>query len=173
MADLLVSLAVFGLAMSVVLSFLVFGVRAYGWGGGRVQAQQSARAALERMTAELREAGYDPLGAGIEPVVVASPTVLTFQRDLNGNGVVDPTRERVTFVLRPGDTVLRRDAGGGAQPVIEEVRRLTFAYFDRAGAATLDPSAVALVRISLEVGHGGSRVVMETAVSLRNARAGL
>ena len=112
-------------------------------------------------------------GSGVQPVVVASPTVLTFQRDLNGNGVVDPTRERVTFVLRPGDSVLRRDAGAGAQPVIEDVRRLAFAYFDRGGAVAVDPSAIALVRITLEVGHGGSRVIMETAVSLRNARAGL
>ena len=74
------------------------------------------RYALERMASELREAGYDPTAAGIAPVVVAEPTRVEFLRDMNGNGVIDPTRERVTYVLRAGESILRRDAGGGAQP---------------------------------------------------------
>jgi hypothetical protein len=122
------------------------------------------------MVKELREAGYDPTGAGVQPVIAASPDRVTFQRDLNGNGIVDPTRERVTFLLRPGETVLRRDAGGGAQPIIEDVRRFTLAYFDRAGAPTTEPVQVAAVRISLEVGLTGPVTVMETEVSLRNHR---
>src|SRR5512144_2539261 len=145
LAELLISLAVLGIVLACVFGALHGALTAYGWGAGRIEAQQSARVALERMAGELREAGYDPKGAGIQPIVVAAPALVTFQRDLNGNGVVDPTRERVTFVLRPGDTVLRRDAGAGAQPIIEDVRRLALAYFDRAGAPTLDASAVALV----------------------------
>jgi hypothetical protein len=101
-------------------------------------------------------------------VVLAEPTRVVFQRDFNGNGVVDPTRERVTYLLRPGESILRRDAGGGAQPVVEQVRGFRLTYLDRAGAETTDPAAVTAVRIRLEVGEPGSMVVVETQATLRN-----
>ena len=168
LAELLVSLAVLGLVLAGLFAILHSGLKAYGWGVGRVEAQQAARVALERMARELREAGYDPRGAGIQPVVAAAPALVTFQRDLNGNGVVDPTRERVTFLLRAGESVLRRDAGGGAQPIIDGVRRFDLTYFDRARAPTTDPSRVDSVRIQLEVGLTGPVAAMETQVSVRN-----
>lgn len=168
LVDLLVALAVGGGLMASTLGLLHLGLRAWLWGSARVSAQQSARYALERMASELREAGYDPTVAGIAPVVVAEPTRIVFQRDLNGNGVVDPTRERVTYLLRPGERILRRDAGGGAQPVIEEVRELHLGYIDRTGAPTTDPAAVTAVRIRIEVGEAGAAIVVETQATLRN-----
>ena len=86
-------------------------------------ALNAARVALERMARELREAGYDPASVGIEAVVVAEPARVVFQRDLNGNGVIDPTRERVTYLLRAGESTLRRDAGGRAIAVCGAARR--------------------------------------------------
>ena len=170
LVELLVSLAVLSLLLAGVVAILHGALTAYGWGAGRVEAQQAARAALDRMARELREAGYDPTSAGIQPVVAAAPALVTFQRDLNGNGVVDPTRERVTFLVRHGETVLRRDAGGGAQPIIDGVRRLSLTYFDRTGTPVSDPSRVSAVRIRLEVGLAGPVAAMETQVSLRNRR---
>jgi prepilin-type N-terminal cleavage/methylation domain-containing protein len=166
LVELLVALGVLGLVMAGVASVLDAGQRAYLWGAARVEAQQSARVALERMARELREAGYDPQGVGIQPIVAAEPARLVFQRDLNGNGRVDPTRERVTYLLR--GTVLRRDAGGGAQPVIEGVRRLTLGYLDGAGLPAADPRTVAAIRVEIEVGLRGPVAVMTTEVALRN-----
>ena len=154
--------------MASTLTLLHLGLRAWVWGAARVEAQQSARYALERMAGELREAGYDPTVAGIAPVVLAEPTRVVFQRDLNGNGLVDPTRERVTYLLRAGETILRRDAGGGAQPVVEGVRGFRLVYLDRAGAPTTEPAAVTAVRIRLEIGGADGGVVMETQATLRN-----
>ncbi len=168
LVDLLVALAVGGGLMASTLTLLHLGLRAWVWGAARVEAQQSARYALERMAGELREAGYDPTVAGIAPVVLAEPTRVVFQRDLNGNGVVDPTRERVTYLLRPGETILRRDAGGGAQPVVEGVRGFRLTYLARAGEPTTDPAAVTAVRIRLEIGGNDAGVVMETQATLRN-----
>ncbi len=169
LAELLVSLAVLGCVLAGTYTLLQAGLDAYAFGAARIEAQQSARAALERMVKELREAGYDPTGAGIAAVTIAEPQRVRFQRDLNGNGIVDPTHERVTFLLRPGESTLRRDAGGGAQPVIEGVRRLTLTYYDATGAPTTDPVRVAAVRIELEVRFAGPGVVVESHVTLRNA----
>lgn len=168
LVDLLVALAVGGGLMASTLTLLHLGLRAWVWGAARVEAQQSARYALERLAGELREAGYDPTVAGVAPVVLAEPTRVVFQRDLNGNGVVDPTRERVTYLLRAGETILRRDAGGGAQPVVEGVRGFRLVYLDRGGAPTTDPAAVTAVRIRLEIGGVDAGVVMETQATLRN-----
>ena len=113
------------------------------------EAQQSARAALERMAKELREAGYDPTGAGIAP---------DRDRRAGARGVsVGSRRGRrrrcrrasaSRFVLRPGESILRRDAGGGCAAHHQRRQRLTLTYFDRAGLATTDPAAVASIRIS-------------------------
>jgi type IV pilus assembly protein PilW len=170
LAELLVTLAVLGLVLAGTLTILQNGVRAYGWGARRVEAQQSVRLALERMVKELRDAGYDPKSAGIAPITVAAPDRVTFQQDLNKNGIVDSTRERITFLLRPGESILRRDAGGGAQPIIEHVRRFRLTYFDRDGVPTTDPAGVGSIHILLEAGRSGPTSLMETSVTLRNAR---
>jgi type IV pilus assembly protein PilW len=166
LVELLLALAVLGLAMAGALSLLGAGLSSYALGAARVEAQQSTRLALERMVKELRDAGYDPRGAGIAAIVEAEATRVAFQRDLDGDGVIDPTRERVTFLLR--GTVLRRDAGGGAQPIIEGVRRLELDYFDAHDRPTADPARVRAIRIRLEAGLAGPGARMETQVALRN-----
>ena len=168
LVDVLVATAIMGLVMSATLSMLQSGLAAWGWGAGRVEAQQAIRAALERLAHELREAGYDPTYAGIEAVLVAEPARIVFQRDLNGNGLIDPTRERVTYLLRPRETTLRRDAGGGAQPLAENVRRFTLSYLDKDGASTADPARIVSVRIEIEAGRAGPEATMATLVTLRN-----
>jgi type IV pilus assembly protein PilW len=167
LAELLVATAVVGLVMAGILGMLAGGLDAYRFGADRVEAQQAARAALERMAKELREAGYDPTGAGVAPIVLAGPTEVTFQRDLNANGVIDPTRERVSFLLR--GTVLRRDAGGGAQPLVENVRAFHLRYLDRGGVETTDLGRIRAIRIRLEVGDlGRPGVVVESEAAIRN-----
>ncbi len=170
LVELLVVTAVVGLLMAGLLGLIQVGIQSYTWGAARVEAQQSARVALERMAKELRDAGYDPTGSGLAAVVAAEPERVVFQRDLNGNGVIDPTGERVTILLRPGERILRREAGGGAQPLVEGVRRFRLQYFDRRRTPTADPARVALIRMTVETGRPGAgpAIVMETEVALRN-----
>jgi hypothetical protein len=167
LAELLVGLGLMGLVMAGALSLLAGGLEAWQWGVARVDAQQAARAGLERMAGELRLAGYDPRGAGLAAIVVAEPDRVVLQHDLNASGAIDPTRERVSYLVRGG--VLRRDAGGGAQPLAEGVRTLSLLYRDAAGAETTDPAAVRSVRIRLEVGARAPTLTLETEVGLRNA----
>lgn len=166
--DLLVATALLGLVMAGLLGVLRSGIASYRWGAARVEAQQSARVALERMAKELRSAGYDPKSAGIEAIAIAEPARVVLQTDLDDDGVIDATSERVTFLLRPGETILRRDAGGGAQPIINGVRRFALSYFDARGAPTTDPAAVALIAVEIEVGLTGPSVTMRTQAALRN-----
>jgi type II secretory pathway component PulJ len=170
MVELLVAMGLAGLVMAGTLSLFLAGQRAYAAGLARADATQGARVGLERMATELRQAGYDPQGAGLAAIVLAEPERVTLQHDLNENGVIDPTRERVTYLLR--GTVLRREAGGGAQPLVDGVRRLVLSYYDRQDAPTVDPARVVSIGVVLEVARDAALSVapafMGTRVRIRN-----
>jgi hypothetical protein len=164
LADLLVSIALLGLTCGVTLVLLQQGQQAWTVGAARVEAQQSARAALTWLAAELRLAGQ---GGG--------------PRSLPALSAIEPARGLVTG---PGETitwrlageVLRRDAGGGAQPVANGVRALGLTYLDGAGLPTTDPLAVRRILISLGTrpdhapAHStrGLGATLTTEVTLRN-----
>ncbi len=170
--EVLVAMAVGGLVMAGTLSLLLAGQGAYATGEAKAEAIQGARVGLERMATELRQAGYDPQGAGFAAIELAEAERITLLDDLNENGAIDPTRERVTYLLR--GTVLRRDAGGGAQPLAEGVQRLRLSYYDREDRPTTDPARVASVGIVLEVARSApaslAPIVMGTRVRIRNER---
>lgn len=145
LAELLVALSLLGLVFAATTPLLQHVVQAFHEGAARVESQQSARLALERLGHDVRGAGYG--GAAFAAVAQAEPTRLVLQSDLNGDGVIAGTGEVITWRLASG--VLRRDAGGGAQPVVDGVQTLRFTYLDAAGAVTTAPAAVSSVRIVL------------------------
>lgn len=173
LAELLVSTAAAGLVLAGAVSVLETGQRLHAVGAAHVETQQAARAALDRLARDLRGAGRGP-GAGFDAVVEAGSGQVTLQQDLDGDGVIGALGERITWRLV--DDVLRRDAGAGAQPVVEGVRALTFRYFDAAGEPTATPGDVRSVSVELTVGprladrvHAGPVVAsLATRVRLRN-----
>lgn len=170
LADLLTSIATLGLVMSGTFIVLDEGRRAYEIGAARVEAQQTARIALTRMARDLRSAG-----AGVTPtfaaVSVAEPARIVFHRDANQDGVIAGTRETITWTL--DGTILRRDAGGGAQPIINGARALVLAYYDAAGVPTTVPEDVRAVAITLttepvSTATAGVTTTVSTSVRFRN-----
>ena len=169
LVELLVVLAVAGLVLLALTGLLQQGGQAYLAGTTRLEAQQSARVALERLGRELRGAGIDPRGTGFPPLVNPTPTGFTIQNDLNGDGVVAGNPERITYSLT-GRT-LRRNAGGGAQPLIDDVEALAFAYLDSEGRPARVPGQIRSVLIAITTGPekpGTGGVTMTTQVRFRN-----
>ena len=169
LVELLVVLAVAGLVLLALTGLLQQGGQAYLDGTARLDAQQSARVALERLGRELRGAGIDPRGTGFPPLVNPTPTGFTIQNDLNGDGVVAGNPERITYSLT-GRT-LRRKAGGGAQPLIDDVEALAFAYLDSEGRRARVPGEIRSVLIAITTGPekpGTGGVTMTTQVRFRN-----
>ncbi len=175
LVELLVALMVAGLVLAATFGSLHQGQQGYLLGVAQLEAQQNARVALERMAQEIRTAGFDPTGADFPAIVNPAPTSFTIQKDLNGDGVIDAAGETVTYLLR--GTTLRRNAGGGAQPVIEGVHALAFTFLDADGAATTVPERIRTVLIDLATRPGAApgaavlgnfAVRMRTQVRLRN-----
>ena len=172
LAELLAALAIVGLVLASALAALAEGQRAYAHGAARVETQQAARVALVRMAREIRQAG---IGAGpFTPLAVAEPSRLVLQHDLDGDGVPIARGETITWLLSAG--VLRRNAGGGAQPVVNGVRALQFLYLDADGRPTADVAAVHAVVITLTtapehpIPGGATQTTLTTEVRLRNAQ---
>src|SRR5262245_50306721 len=170
LADLLASLAILGLVLAATVTLFTEGQRAYARGAARVESQQSARIALGRMAREIRQAGAG--GGALPPIAVAEPSRIVVQHDLDGDGNATGKGESVTWLLS-GD-VLRRNAGGGAQPIVNGVRGLELGYLDAPGRPTAVPGAVRTVVIGLitapeHPGAGGTTLTrLTTEVRLRN-----
>jgi type II secretory pathway component PulJ len=152
LTDLLVCVTVSGLLLSATFVVLQQGQGAYAAGVARVDAQQSVRLAMERMAIEIRGAGSSPVAAAFSAIALAEPTRIVLQHDVDGNGVIAGPGETITYRLQ--DTTLRRDAGGGAQPVVNNVRQLRFTYRDARGHETTTADLVRSVEISLSAGPG-------------------
>src|SRR3989442_2386153 len=120
LAELLVALAVLGLVLSGVFGILDQGQRLYAIGAARVESQQTARIALERLARDIRHAGEGKAGADFPAVSVAEPSRIVLHFDVNGDGLITANGETVTWLVRC--SVLRPDAGGGAQPSINGAR---------------------------------------------------
>ncbi len=169
LVELLVALAVVGVVLLTLTGLLQHGEQVYLFGTSRLEAHQNARVALDRLGRELRGAGIDPRGIGFPPLVNPTATGFTIQNDLNGDGVIAGNPETITYSLR-GRT-LRRNAGGGAQPVVDGVESLTFAYLDAAGDPAKTAGEIRTVVMTITTGavdRRGGRVTMTTQVRLRN-----
>ena len=168
LTELLVTLALVGLVAAATLGFLEQGHRAWAAGAARAETQQSARVALTRMVADVRAAGFG--GDAFDAVAVAEPQRMVLQQDHDADGTIGTGPERVTWRLAA--SVLRRDAGGGAQPVVNGVSALEIRYFDAAGAVTATPREVRAIAVTLaiEPEHGprSAATIVSTLVRLRN-----
>jgi prepilin-type N-terminal cleavage/methylation domain-containing protein len=191
LAELLVACAVAGLVLGGISMILIQGNQVYLVGSSQVEAQQAARAALERMAQDIQGAGYDPQGDAGQaqacpwnPIVGASPgfgvptaTSLTVQNDNNGNDCIQAA-ERVWYNLT-GTNLQRQDFSVDAAPLtfIGGVQALTFAYLDIDGNVTANTALIRAVDITLTTQPervasiwqaGRVSVTMRDRVRLRN-----
>lgn len=97
LAELLMAMAIVALIMAGLMTLLKKGNESYLAGANQVEAQAAVRAALGRMTQEIREAGYNPTGvACVLPIgpgcamINTTPTSFTIQNDWDGSGAIDP-----------------------------------------------------------------------------------
>jgi hypothetical protein len=172
LAELLVAIAVFGVVSAGLFTMLEEGLRVYTIGAARAESQQSGRVAVERLAGEIRTAGRGPRATAFAAIAVAEPTRIVLQHDLDGDGVIAGPGETITWSLT--GATLRRDAGGGAQPVIDGVRRFALDYLDAAdrAVATADDARTVVITLTTEAAWDlADRSVVttySTRVRLRN-----
>jgi len=189
--------AMFMLSITMAAFYSVYRMQTRSLKGqeNRLEAQQTARSALDFMVRELRNARYNPSdetnGAscgdnapGRPGIIAATPTTLHFSYD-TGNGDCAGTGENVRYSFAAGD-ITRTDASvvGGGEPLTDgNATGLALAYFNEAGgqiAFPLDdqPKRDSIKRVSITITivsknptdkfGGALTATMTTNVDLRN-----
>jgi len=117
------------------------------------------------LASEIRNAGAG--GVGFDAISVAERERIVLHVDRDGDGRTTARDETITWRL--AGTVLRRDAGGGAQPIVDGVRSLVLEYLDAARRPTAVPAEVRTVVITLTTeGAGGiGALTLTTQTRLR------
>lgn len=187
LAELLVVTAVVGVVMAGVTGIFLGSQQSFLRGTNQIEAQQSARVAIERMIQEIRGAGYDPMRAGFPAITAQTATGLTLQNDWNGNGVIEPgitvtvggivRGEQVTYSLS-GTDLRRQESGVDGLPLVVAagVEQLAFQYRDAADAITAVAANIRSVVMTVGTrpeqqtasALGMAQVVMVDRVRLRN-----
>ena len=140
--ELFITLALLGIILAAVCTSFVSQRKVAAVHSQRGVLIQQAQAALDLLTRELRRAGTHPTGATFTPVTY-STTQLEIRADLNGNGTTDTNNDPDEHLIYAYDSTnkrITRDAGNGAQPLVEHIRAFTFQYLDSTGNPVLSSS---------------------------------
>jgi len=177
LVELLVVLAVFTFIVGGLFTVLNQGQTRYAFEQDVTEAQQSARNAIDMMEREIRLAGfpktsyYDTaLGYTINSNTIANgfttsnATDIVFEGDINEDGVVEVIEYKLSGSTLQRSAVAKPGGGVAATPsfktLAENVRSLSFTYYDAAGSITAVPADIRRVQVNLNLST--SRVDPET-----------
>lgn len=167
--ELLIVLAVFSLILGGLFSSAKNAQARYSFEQDILDSQQSARSAVDMMSREIRQAGFPKIGyydtalgwnssnsdkvaAGF---ITVGSTQMGFEGDINEDGIVELVEYRLNGTVLERSAVAK-PAGGGTPtssfiPLANNIRTLTFNYFDTNGNSTTTPASVKSVAISLDL----------------------
>lgn len=194
LAELLVACAVIALVMAGLLVMLQTGLETYLIGSNRVEATQSVRLAIERMSREIRVTGFCPTCLGTAPftAIIRAPspaTGFTIQNDWDGDGAINAVGtvtdangtvrgEQIIYAFA-GGSLTRQEIGIDVNPLTlaAGINSLTFTYQDSAGATTAIDADIRTIVVTLTTQpqnqpaatqQGRVLVTMTDSVRLRN-----
>lgn len=181
--EMLISSAIFAIVLFAIYTIHITSLDTSIRGVNKIEVQQNARVAKERMAREIRMAGYDPSSAipvqgSPTAVQVATATTLTFIADVTGDGRSD----QVTYQLQ-GTQLIRESAswvGGVWTPtppasseLADSVITLSFTYYDASDNVTATLAAIQRITIGIttQEATGGMQQTFPLTldVRLRNA----
>ena len=156
--ELLVAMAIVSIVLAAVVSAYELQVRGKNTQDALTDMNETARAALEIMTHELRTAGCDPNRAANAGITGAAANRFDITMDIGDgatfepDGDLDDPNERVSYYLNAGNLV--RDTGGGPMPLARNVDALDFVYLDEDGNITADVTLIRSVQLALVARSG-------------------
>lgn len=171
--EVLIAMAIGGLLLGAVISTFVMQSKSYDVQEQMTDVVQTARAAMDMISREVRMAGYDPTGAGFDgiPYHVAQLQLLA---DLRGANSTDPPdgdtndpNENIIYAYDAKNLQIDRNTGGGNQPFAENIEAFTFTYLAGDGCPTTTTDDIRQIRVTITArtakpdakysAHGGYR----------------
>jgi len=154
--EALISMAIGGLLIGAVVNTFIIQRKSYDIQEQVTEMVQTARAAMDMMTREIRMAGYDPTGAGFDGISYDSAK-LQVEADLRGDNPSDPpdgdtqdSNENIAYRYDPApDFQIDRNTGGGNQPFAENIDSFVFACLNGNGNPTTINADIRQVRLTV------------------------
>jgi Tfp pilus assembly protein PilW len=182
LVELLVSMMLTLFFMGAVYSVFRVQARTVKSQESRLEAQEYARAVLDVMVREIRNAGYTVSGTACAGVVTATAQTLQIRLDTDDDGDCGGPNEDITYTYNGANQDITRAVdGGGAQNLTDgNATALQFTYYAQDSTTAMSPIVAAdiqRVEISLtiqsqspdtEFGGGVLDVEMDSNVELCN-----
>ncbi|MBW2108238.1 MAG: prepilin-type N-terminal cleavage/methylation domain-containing protein [Deltaproteobacteria bacterium] len=141
LVELLVAMATGMVVLAAGINIVILHKHAYQVQDQCAEMVQTARAALDMMSREVRMAGFDPTGAGFKGLAL-NPSRLCIHADLSGpnpddppDGDTDDPNECIVYRYDPEHLQIDRNTGGGYQPFAENIVSFTFGYLNKKGSS--------------------------------------
>jgi type II secretory pathway pseudopilin PulG len=200
--EVLVTMTMMIVVLFALYSIFDMSIKVFSFGNDKVEAVENARLGMQKMERELRAAYPYNKPAGVSgnyrfwdpsnPTTSISPAKcgqqITFGNDLNGNNVIDPATEQITYQLSSTGPPyrLQRIVGTGAPQALVELvgefptvpsgcsntRGLRFTPLTSSGGDPTTPADIARIRIELLInkksGNDDRIQTLTTDVALRN-----
>ncbi|OOP57814.1 MAG: hypothetical protein AYP45_01405 [Candidatus Brocadia carolinensis] len=155
LVELMIGLAISMILMGVAVSIFNVQRKSYSFQEQVTEMQQNVRAVMDMMVREVRMAGYDPTVAGFVGIGTNTATLMKILADLDGNGTTTGgSNEEITYrYYNTNDATypcqIKRNTGGGFQPLAEDIDGCTFLYYDINGIATSTASSIRQIQITI------------------------
>ena len=167
LAEVVMALGIMLLVLTAIINLFTSLNRTYTTQNVAAGVQQVTRAGIDIMTRNIRMAGFNPLNLNPIGIVQASPDMIRFKLDTDGDGTIATnTREDMAYLLNGNKQLIRQLNGDSYSNVslVENVADLTFRYLDNQDLETNELSAIRTVEVSLTVEEpaGRDRVLSRT-----------
>ena len=150
--ELLIGMAVGLIVLGALASTFIIQSKSYDVQEQLAEMVQTARAAMDMISREVRMAGYDPSLASTGIVGIPWNTgqlqiLADFRGDNNGppvdppDGLPNDPNENVIYTYDATNDRIDRNTGSGAQPFAENIQAFTFQYLEADGVTTATSSA--------------------------------
>jgi type IV pilus assembly protein PilW len=162
--ELVVGLAIGLIILGVAVKIFLVQQRAYNLQEQLSEMQQNIRSAMDMIVRETKMAGYNPTRAAFDVIVPptkgiiydATKTKLQILADLtddedtgNPDGDTDDANEDITYTYDPTYLQIKRDTGGGGQPLAENITEFTFDYLNASGDGTSTSTDIRQIEITI------------------------
>lgn len=152
LVELLAALALSLIILTALSATFVFQSRTYDAQEQAAQMVQTARAAMDMVTREVRMAGYNPRGVTFDGIALDN-TALRIRADLNGDGDTNDANEYVVYTYDNANERINRQywvfAMAVSQPFAENISNASVTYLDGTGSAAASSAAIRQVLISI------------------------
>ncbi len=165
LVELLIGMAVGLIVLGALASTFIIQSRSYDVQEQVVEMVQSARAAMDMISHEVRMAGYDPSLASTGIVGIPyDADQLQILADFRGNsdgppvdppdGLPNDPNEDVIYTHDDPNDRIDRNTGAGGQPFAENIQTFTFEYLDGAGNTTYTTANIRQIRLTITARTG-------------------